>query len=359
MNCRLSRVLGMIVLALFCLFCYSFNEGIYGDVRIEITENYDDFHLPDIMSCSELEIPDNVEQIDTILGRRQTDYIHMRAQENFIGYDILSVEINYAENDKPIIYLPRFRFDRKSLSLNPQGQSCREYATKMAIDNHLSGYVFPYGQRYHLFMNNGNIVLPYILSKLPVQMSHIQGPVQREMETCGSCSVANALALCDAIVNGLPLESTIIQTLSQRYGELRTQKCMTSKEQIALARSFGLSHTYVLTFFKNDLLDSTKMNRFPFSVIESTEYPVINLYRGSEVLEEIVGTIRSQTNITAHFLCHLGAWQDNKGHVALVSIVKRSGEQTKMIYMDSNNLPVGTNSLAAAYICYLYWQCIA
>ena len=51
--------------------------------------------------------------------------------------------------------------------------------------------------------------------------------------------------------------------------------------------------------------------------------------------------------------------KNRTGVGVVVSIVKRAGQPTKMIYMDSNNVPIADRSQAAAYICYLYWQCVA
>lgn len=286
------------------------------------------------------------------------DDIHIRTYEELNENNVLSIELSYAENSEPIVHRPRFRY-QKAMKLDPQEQRRREYATKMALENHLVDTIYPYGYRIPTMMQLGYIMMPFSLRKLSEFIKQPQVLNQHELGTCGSRSVANALALSDVLAHGMPLESENIQIMAQKYEKLHTQNGMTSRDQINMARRFDLHNTYALAFFKNDPLDNKKVNPFPFTVIESTELPVVNLYRESEILEEIVRSIRMQKNIVANFLCHLDGSVGQRGHSVVVSIVKRAGNPTQMIYMDSNNLPIIRNSQVAAYICYLYWQCVA
>ena len=366
MNCKLL----LVVCAISIMFCagvsHTFDEFMYSDMLGQVKnvngEN-EQYLFSDSLGYRDSEIQidlsDSQEQSEMPhVQETRADIIHLRDQEESEEFNAFSIELSYAENGKPIVHLPRFRYD-KVLRVNPQEQRRREHATQMAINNHLKGQVFLYGQKYPIHMQNGNIALPLSLSKLPVSLTQFQVITQREQGTCGSRSVANALALRDVVAQGLTLDARTIQEAARKYESLHTKNGMTSREQIQLARRFDLHHTYALAFFKNDPIHATKVNPFPFMVIESTDLPLVNLYRETEILEEIVHAIRSQSAISAHFLCHLEGVSAQQAHAVVVSIVKRTGKPTQMIYMDSNNLSVISNSQAAAYICYLYWQCIA
>jgi hypothetical protein len=331
--------------------------SVFGGPSHDICIDYEDCRAPGGMHAVAAEASKQSQEPQVL-----TSPVHLRDQQDTQDTYIqsaLSIELWYDENDQTIIHLPRFRYEGKAARLDPQEQLRREKATKIAIGNHLNGHVLPYGQMYPLFLQNGNILLPPSLYKLSYYMSQLVVIKQREPGTCGSRSVANALALRDAIARGLPLDSHNIQAMAQKYEGLHTQNGTTSRQQIQLARRFDMHHTYAMTILKNDPLDGTKINRFPFTVIESTELPVVNLYNEAEILEDIVRTIRSQHTVVASFLCHLDGGAGKRGHAVVVSIVKKAGSPTRIIYMDSNNLPVVPCSQAAAYICYLYWQCVA
>ena len=240
--------------------------------------------------------------------------------------------------------------------LDPAEQRRREYATKIALEKHLMGALVDYGHTAPGFMPDGSVKLPLSIAKLPVLVSQLTVIKQREPGTCGSRSVANAAALCDLVRHGMSLNSANIQKMAQKYEHIHTKNGLSTKDEIELARSLDLHNTYAIALCQIDPIGKKEINRYPFTVIESTELEMVNLYRESEILEDIVRAIRMEKTIVANFLCHIDG---DTGHGVVVSIVKQEGQPTRMIYMDSNNMPIADHSQAAAYICYLYWQFVA
>jgi hypothetical protein len=300
------------------------------------------------------------EMLDSWQDPHSRDRSTYKISKKKLADEELSIELSYEQDSHPIVHRSK-RYNVKYIpaKLDPVEQKRREYATTMAINNHLVGNIVPYGQRLNTVLQAGFMQLPLTIRQLRAPICQPMVIFQREPGTCGSRSVANALSLRDIIANGMSIDSKTIQTMAKKYEVLHTQNGMTSKDQINLAKRFDLHNTYAIAIFPMDPLDNRKSNKYPFTVIESTELPIVDLYHESEILENIVRSIRSQKNIVANFLCHLDGSSARRGHAVVVSIVKREGKTTGMVYMDSNNLPVADRSQVAAYISYLYWQCVA
>ena len=323
----------------------------YAETMLPGTEN-DEVYV--ISPIQELQMSAD-EQKD---GARQA-LVYAASRHNVAVEDELSIELGYALDMLPLVHRTKRQFVRKPpRNIEAQEQARREFATKKAIENHLAGGVIFYGHEGKSLIKNGFIQLPYPIRRLPVPVCQPVVIKQEETGTCGSRSVANALALQDLIKKEMPLTSQNIQMMAQKYEKLHVQQGMTSREQINLARKFNVPHMYVMAILPMDPLDMSKANKYPFTVIESVDRNVVNLYHETEVLEAIVQNIRSQKNIIAHFLCHLEGKTSRQGHAVVLSIIKNAG-QAQIVYMDSNNLPIAEHSQAAAYITYLYWQCIA
>ncbi len=282
------------------------------------------------------------------------------AQQELDADYALALELSM-QDGQPVFHRsirPRMGYQEQR-RLDPLEQRRREQATKIAIHNHLTGPIVPYGSHGMFVRPDQNLQMPSLIRTLPVPVIQLSVLRQHEAGTCGSRSVANALALRDLLAKGLTVTSGNIQSMAKKYEYLHVKSNVSSREQIELARHFGLTHTYVLGIYQMDPIHGKQINRYPFTVIDSTEIGAVNLYQESEVLEDIVKTIRENKTITAHFLCHLDGQNRQAGHSVVISIVKAKGQPTRIIYMDSNNAPITDHCQAAAYICYLYWQCIA
>jgi hypothetical protein len=319
--------------------------------------------LPDIESCYALYT--NNDQDKDMLTIEQKDavrnvLINAISTCDFSVEDELSIELSYETDSSLVFYHSKVPSFRKALKkLNPQDQDRREISTKRSIENHLRGAIVPYGRAEKALIQNGFIQLPSSIRRLPVAICQPVVIKQQEAGSCGSRSVVNALALQNLVENNVPISAQNIQYRAQKYEKIHIQNGMTSREQINFARQFKLQHAYVMAILPLDLCNNSQVNKFPFTIIESVDLKLVNIYREAEILENIVTTIRSQRNIIAHFLCHLDGETVRKGHAVVITLIKRASKPTQMVYMDSNNLPIGEHCQAAAYITYLYWQCIA
>ena len=257
----------------------------------------------------------------------------------------LAVQLSYEEDGHAVIHRTRRpEFFQAPQRLDPVEQRRREHATKMAIENHIMGRIVAYGPAMPTMLPGGLVQLPpSIRETFPARFAQPAVIRQHAPGTCGSRSVANAAALRDLVARGLPVDAKNIQATAQKYERLHTRNDLSSTDQINLARTLDLHNTYAIGFFQMDPLDKKRINRYPFTVIESSELPMVNLYQESEILENIVRLIRTQKNITANFLCHLDGAAGQAGHGVVVSIVKRAGQPTRMVYMDSNNMPVAVS----------------
>lgn len=179
--------------------------------------------------------------------------------------------------------------------------------------------------------------------------------------TCASRAIANALGIRDAIALA-SLEAPIVYKMADTHNDLHSHSSVTHKEAIELACALDFKNTYYINYVENFSNGSPKDN--PFSITLSTEQHdphlgnFFNLYTEERSQAEIINKIRAMPTITAFFLCSVDTHKKND-HCVLIAIVKQEGNIPKIIYMDCNNQQVPEHSKSAAFIHYLYLQCIA
>lgn len=178
--------------------------------------------------------------------------------------------------------------------------------------------------------------------------------------TCASRAIANALAIRDAIT-AASLDASTVYSLADTHNDLHSHPSVTHREAIELACALNLKNTFYLNFVEQ--FSDGKIKDNPFSVTLSTEQHdpslgfFFNLYTEEKTQAEIINKIRSMPTITAFFLCSVDVEHKND-HCILIAVVKKQGCIPKIIYMDCNNQQVAERSKSAAFIHYIYLQCI-
>lgn len=208
-------------------------------------------------------------------------------------------------------------------------------------------------------LKDGSFKLPASITSLPVYSYQFKVVRQKEQGSCGSRSVANALAIQDVFMRGLELNSANVRAESLKYEHFHIKNGTTTREEIELAQKNGLKNAFCLNLLENDPINSGYLNKYPFTVIDSCQWGQINLYEETKILEKINKLIRSAKTIIVHFLCHLDSQDPFAGHCVVISVIKHEGMPTRMIYMDSNNIPLTDHCQATAYMEYVYLQFIA
>ena len=172
-----------------------------------------------------------------------------------------------------------------------------------------------------------------------VTIRHI-GVTQQGPNQCGSRSVANALAVQDIIMAGEPLTSANIRAHATPYDRILINRIIEWNEVADLARLNHLFNAHILGKTPKEQLGATN----PY-IVYSTD-------RQAHSLDEFIETLLIEPTITAHVICNTG------GHWVLVTIIKQEGQISQILYMDSCNSVLRDDSVATAYIQYLYANCI-
>lgn len=235
----------------------------------------------------------------------------------------------------------------------------RNYATEYALSNYVRQDYGADNTIHPVKLKDGSFKLPKSITNLPVYSYQFEVVRQKEQGTCGSRSVANALAVHDVLMNGLALDSAHVRTESLKYEHLHVKNGMTTREEIELAHKHGLKNCFCISLLVEDPINSDYLNKYPFTVIDSCLWGQINLYEETKFLEKINQLVRAAKTIDVHFLCHLDSQERLGGHGVVISVIKQDGMPTRMIYMDSNNIPLTEHCQAASYMEYVYWQFIA
>lgn len=189
-----------------------------------------------------------------------------------------------------------------------------------------------------------------------VNISYYVSPytVSQVLGACGTRVIAHALAIRDAIRHD-SLSAANVFYEACKYSDLHTDVGYTMLKAIKLAQKNDLHHLHCLLIGNENyegIFYSTDFIR-PESLLG------LSNCTKDEVQILIAQWFRSQKTCTAHFYCVVDTAEQVHGHAVLVSLVKKEGEQPKIIYMDCNNSPFDDQSQAAAHIHYLYLLFIA
>lgn len=209
---------------------------------------------------------------------------------------------------------------------------------------------------------NGCWPVPEKLKKelADINLYYYESIQQPHDNTCGSRSLANALAIRDAL-ESKSLDPKIVKQKAGRYNWMHTSDNLTNVDIIEKAQRQNLENFYIVDYLTQDLVKRNRKKANPFTIISSSDHDEM-VCGDNEVRinQEVIEKIRSNDTITAHFTCFLEPTdEDNIAHAVLVSLIKQKGKRPSMIYMDSCNVPLQQEWQAAAYMSYLYWQCIA
>lgn len=206
--------------------------------------------------------------------------------------------------------------------------------------------------------------IPQSLKGLPgVQILYYPSPhlPSRVNGGCATRALGNALAIRDAKLKN-SLNPRMVVHLSAQHDDLNSHASTASSECAKLALALNLPQLHWLAYFNRKLNDAPKNN--PFSIIASACYHhpqlnhSVNLHKEDNFQAAIVQQIRRSTNIVVHFMASVDRI-NSCDHAILISIVKQAGQMPRIIYMDCNNEPIKDQSKDAAFIHYLYLQCIA
>lgn len=183
---------------------------------------------------------------------------------------------------------------------------------------------------------------------------------QPENNTCGSRSLANGLAISDAIALGV-LNPKTVKRQAACYEWMHTTDNLTNVDIVKYAKKLGLENVYVIDYLNKDLVKKNRKKSNPFTIISSTDHKeTVCGANEMRINQCVIEKIRSRSSITAHFICFLDSVVKGAiAHAVLVSLIKRPGKKPTIIYMDSCNTPLRQEWQSAAYMSYLYWQCIA
>lgn len=245
-------------------------------------------------------------------------------------------------------------------------QERTEHAKNMAITRHVgpgSRADKGYRTRHSGKSNDGCWPVPGELSKelSEIDLCYYESIQQPQSEnTCGSRSLANALAISDAVENDR-LNPQVVKKCAASYNWMHANDNLTNVDIIEKAQEHELENVYVIDYLTKDLCKRNRKKANPFTIISSTDHDemVCGANEG-RINDEIIKKIRSNQNITAHFICFLEPIADDAiAHAVLVSLIKQKGKKPSLIYMDSCNTPLKQEWQAAAYMSYIYWQCIA
>lgn len=234
----------------------------------------------------------------------------------------------------------------------------------------------------HRIPANGLNGLPLSLQGLPgVQILYYPSAAlsSRVSGTCGTRAIGNAMAIRNAVLGG-SITPVVVFSQAHQYDSFNSHQGTRTDEAVAIASALNLDNFHVLSFLESfdvQIIETRgayvarrterMVRENPFTIIESTEYRGregthnVNIAGDEEQFQSrIIQSIRNNRNIVAHFMCGINVESvDRPDHAVLVSIVKQEGQLPKIIYMDCNNEPILDQSMSAAFIHYLYLQCIA
>jgi len=244
-------------------------------------------------------------------------------------------------------------------------------SSRIVRQAHMSGPSILRQQRFPIafdprhLSNEGLPGMPQSLQNLPgvkglyYPSFHFQDHVQGG---CGTRAIGNALAIRDAEASNSLNPRTVFNNAAQ-HGDLNSHASTSTDEAIDLALALHLPDLHCLAFMEQ-YPGTQEIKNNPFPIIASTRYHheqlnhAVNLYDEDRFQASIVQQIRNSENIVVHFLASVDRVRTND-HFVLISIVKHAGQIPKIIYMDCNNEPIMDQSKDAAFIHYLYLQCIA
>jgi len=187
---------------------------------------------------------------------------------------------------------------------------------------------------------SGEMPLPMSLKRLEGISIHHIVVTQQGSNQCGSRSVANALAIQDLIMSGQSLNSSTIKAQASQYDRILINHTLEWFEVANLAH-------------RNNLFNAHIMARIPQKQKEAVYPYVIYSTDGQEhSLDDLAASLLTHETMTAHIICNTG------GHWVLVTIIKQEGKIPQMLYMDSGNGKLQDNSVATAFIHFLYNTCL-
>lgn len=211
---------------------------------------------------------------------------------------------------------------------------------------------------------NGLHGIPSSLRALPgVQVLYYPSPLMRSRAsgTCVSRALGNAMAIT-AACNEHNLTAGNVHRKAAEHNDLNSHSAVSNIEVIDMAVGLHLANVHHMNIKSGKYYADPGIANY-FLINASTELNTrsglksVDLYREDVFQAQVMHKIRTSENIVAHFICSVDASSPND-HGILVSVVKRHGHMPTIIYMDCNNVPVTENSKPAAFITYLYYQCI-
>lgn len=244
-------------------------------------------------------------------------------------------------------------------------------SSRIARQAHLSGPIVLSHERFSMIFDphhlapNGLDGIPQSLRQLPgVHIYYFPSPdlPRKASGTCGTLAIGNALAIRDAVLSDSLNPVTIFRNAAT-HNDLNSNEGTRTEEAVELAIVLHLSDFHCLMFGERYPKGGRAKDN-PFSIIESTNYNhpqlihTVNLTEEDQFQATIFEKIRNSETVCVNFLTCVDRAQMND-HGVLISIIKQKGRTPIIIYMDCNNEPIRDNSKDAAFIHYLYLQCIA
>jgi hypothetical protein len=185
------------------------------------------------------------------------------------------------------------------------------------------------------------LTIPRSLQDLDRAAIHPIEATQQTGVQCGSRAVANALGIQDCILAEQPLISANIRANASKYDHILINQILEWNQVADLANENHLFNAHIMA--KTPSTQKNPVNPYIVYSTDAQEYSLDNL----------VETMLTHPTFTAHVICNTG------GHWVLVTIIKQEGHIPQILYMDSCNGQLGDDSVATAYIHYLYDTCIA
>ncbi len=351
---------------------YNFEKEIHflvDDLQLGITKFQDAYNRHHIHDCNELyeAIMDDWHRLRKINQNIQRQIIRHaapaipRRMVAPVEHHRAPVRIQQQHEAQPIGHARYYTVDEIA------GRALE--SSRMARQAHLSRYPGHHTNQVPLTINpdqlshEGFQAIPESLARLPrVQILYYPSPnlPARAWGCCGTRAIGNALGISDAVASNSLNPRTVFNNAA-RHNDLNSHSAVNSDEAVDLALTLNLPELHCLGIVER-YADRVKPN--PFSIFASTRYShpqlghSVNVYTEDRYHAELMQRIRNSDNIVAHFWTSVDRDRPSD-HCVLISIVKRAGHIPKIIYMDSLNVPILDQSKDAAFIHYLYLQCIA